>query len=92
MAITSPFQPVHPIEYYGDEFRKSVGISWDLRLDDPYIFSSRSKSAVAAMFLEQCQQAKIESTHPLVKFTSNTLYQVQLHISSPVLFFGDHYE
>jgi len=32
MAIDTPFQPAHPIEYYEDKYRKAVSIEVDFRI------------------------------------------------------------
>jgi hypothetical protein len=32
MAIDTPFQPAHPIEYYEDKYRKAVSIELDFRI------------------------------------------------------------
>ena len=35
MAITSPIQIGHPLEYYEDHYRKAVALEWDVRLASP---------------------------------------------------------
>lgn len=41
MAISTPFQITHPLEYYEDKFRKAVAPEWDLRLKNTNLLDSR---------------------------------------------------
>ena len=35
MAVTTPLQVGHPLEYYEDHYRKAVALEWDLRIVNP---------------------------------------------------------
>jgi len=40
MAITTPLQIGHPLEYYEDHYRKAVALEWDLRIVNPKLQES----------------------------------------------------
>ena len=37
MAVTTPLQVGHPLEYYEDHYRKAVALEWDLRIVNPQL-------------------------------------------------------
>jgi hypothetical protein len=50
MAIQSPFQIGHPLEYYEDPYRKAVSPEWDLRLSNPNLFHSTIRNDMVSVF------------------------------------------
>jgi hypothetical protein len=50
MAVDTPFQIVHPIEYYEDKYRKAVSPEWDIRIDDSLTLKSEILSDVKHMY------------------------------------------
>ncbi len=50
MAIDTPVQPGHPIEYYEDKYRRAVSIEFDMRLSDPSLFQSEVATDIENMY------------------------------------------
>ena len=50
MAIDTPVQPGHPIEYYEDKYRRAVSIEFDMRLLDPSLFTSEVAADIENMY------------------------------------------
>lgn len=60
MAISSPLQIGHPLEYYEDHFRRAVAPEWDLRI-------ARIYEGVDLLNLQELQDCKI-SKESMLKF------------------------
>jgi hypothetical protein len=50
MAVDTPFQIVHPIEYYEDKYRKAVSPEWDIRIDDTITMESHVLQDIDNMY------------------------------------------
>lgn len=78
MAISSPLQIGHPLEYYEDHFRKAVAPEWDLRI-------ARFYEGVDLLNLQDSQDSKIskESVLKFYQFYSskvpNTQYKEEIN-------------
>jgi hypothetical protein len=86
MAITSPLQVGHPLEYYEDHYRKAVALEWDLRIINPRLQeSSQTRENIKLFAHEMAQKLGGEST------IANNLLQVdttQLYIGQPMLYYA----
>ena len=88
MAITSPIQLGHPLEYYEDHYRKAVALEWDLRIINPSLNSnSNTKDNIKKFALSMAENIGEDA----LKIIENNIIQVdkvQLYIGRPMFFYG----
>lgn len=88
MAITSPIQVGHPLEYYEDHYKKAVALEWDVRLSNPLMKSAeKTLERIEKMFKAVFEK----SAHPSLHVKENVLLnlkRVQLYIGRPALFYA----
>jgi len=88
MAVTTPLQVGHPLEYYEDHYRKAVALEWDLRIINPKLQEgSSTRSNIKLFSYEMAKEYGEEALHTI----SKNLLQVdetQLYIGQPVLYYG----
>jgi hypothetical protein len=88
MAVTTPLQVGHPLEYYEDHYRKAVALEWDLRIVNPKLQeSSTTRNNIKRFAYEMAKGFGEEALHTI----SKNLLQVdetQLYIGQPVLYYG----
>ncbi len=86
MAITTPLQVGHPLEYYEDHYRKAVALEWDLRIINPRLQAgSQTRENIKLFAYEMAQKLDGETT------IANNLLQVdttQLYIGQPMLYYA----
>ncbi len=88
MAITTPLQIGHPLEYYEDHYRKAVALEWDLRIVNPALQEGSNTRSNIKAFAENLAET-IGGNAPQV--IANNLIQVegtQLYIGQPALYYG----
>lgn len=88
MAVQSPFQIGHPMEYYEDSYRKAVAPEWDLRLKDSHLFDSQIRGDVVSMFEKIASEKGISKDSELYSFSLRSLQNAQLYISGPMIYYG----
>jgi hypothetical protein len=88
MAIDTPVQPGHPIEYYEDKYRRAVSIEFDIRLVDPSLFTSQVAADIENMYEGMYDEIGRENFPESYEFSKNNQKQVQLYIWAPVLAYG----
>ena len=88
MSITSPFQIVHPLEYYGDKYRKAVTPDWDLRILDTESLESDVEENIMKMYEWLYEEIGRENFEKSYNFSLANIKRVQLYVSVPVLYFG----
>jgi len=88
MAIDTPVQPGHPIEYYEDKYRRAVSIEFDMRLVDPSLFESEVAADIEHMYEGMYDEIGRENFPESYEFSRNNQKQVQLFIGAPVLAYG----
>ena len=88
MAIDTPFQIVHPIEYYEDKYRKAVSPEWDLRIDDTKTLNSEILWDVKSMYESHYDDLWREQYKASYEFSLDSLNRTQLHICSTLLSYG----
>ncbi|MEA2027412.1 MAG: invasion protein CiaB [Campylobacterota bacterium] len=89
MAITTPIQPGHPLEYYEDHYRKAVALEWDLRVIDPILQKSSNINENVKSFAKLVSQNIGNSLGE--KIIENNMQQIdntQLYIGRPMLYYG----
>ncbi len=88
MAVTTPLQVGHPLEYYEDHYRKAVALEWDLRIVNPELQEgSATRNNIKLFAYELAKDFGDEALHTM----SKNLLQVdetQLYIGQPVLYYG----
>lgn len=88
MDIHTPFQIVHPLEFYEDKYRKAVAPEWDLRIQNTKLFQSDIKDDVESMFLKMGEITGIHPASDISTFSLSSLNRTQLYISSPLFYYG----
>ncbi|BBG64855.1 campylobacter invasion antigen B [Hydrogenimonas sp.] len=92
MAITSPIQIGHPLEYYEDHYRKAVALEWDVRVSSPKLMR---ESHVAGRILSMAESIAEELGDVAKRVNENCAAQVgrtQLYIGVPALFYGAEFQ
>ncbi len=88
MAITTPLQVGHPLEYYEDHYRKAVALEWDLRIVNPRLQeASQTRNNIKLFAYEMAQKFGKEALHTM----SRNLLQVdetQLYIGQPMTYYA----
>jgi hypothetical protein len=86
MAIETPIQVGHPLEYYEDHYRKAVALEWDLRIANPRLQERSDTRSNIKLFAEETAQ-KIGGE---VTITKNLLQvdTTQLYIGQPMLYYA----
>ncbi len=88
MAVTTPLQVGHPLEYYEDHYRKAVALEWDLRIVNPNLQEgSSTRSNIKLFAYEMAKTFGEEALHTM----SKNLLQVdetQLYIGQPMLYYA----
>jgi hypothetical protein len=88
MAITTPIQVGHPLEYYEDHYRKAVALEWDLRIVNPALQEgSHTREAIKIFAYEMAKELGNDAMHTITK---NLLQvdQAQLYIGQPMLYYA----
>jgi len=85
MAIDTPIQPWHLMEYYDDAYRRSVAIEFDLRLSDPSLMESTVAKDVEHMYEAMFDEIGRENFKESYEYSLKNQKQVQLYIWAPVL-------
>ncbi len=88
MAVTTPLQVGHPLEYYEDHYRKAVALEWDLRIVNPKLQEeSNTRNNIKLFAYEMAKDFGEEALHTM----SKNLLQVdetQLYIGQPILYYA----
>ncbi len=88
MAVTTPLQVGHPLEYYEDHYRKAVALEWDLRIVNPQLQEgSSTRNNIKLFAYEMAKEFGEEALHTM----SKNLLQVdetQLYIGQPMLYYA----
>ena len=88
MAVTTPLQVGHPLEYYEDHYRKAVALEWDLRIVNPQLQEgSSTRNNIKLFAYEMAKEFGEEALHTMTK----NLLQVdetQLYIGQPMLYYA----
>jgi len=90
MAVTTPIQIGHPLEYYEDRLRKAVALEWDLRIQKPsYPAGERAKKVLAAFghFYTKLGQ----KDDRIYRRCAEHIRRTQLYVGRPMLFYGSEF-
>ena len=88
MAVKTPLQVGHPLEYYEDHYRKAVALEWDLRIVNPKFQEGSPTRKNIKHFASAMAE---EFGGDAQKTMSKNLTQVdetQLYIGQPILYYA----
>ncbi len=88
MKITGPLQIGHPLEYYGDHYRKAVSIEWDLRLKNFSFGKNHRAEKIKEMYNEFFGKIGVDKYKGAYDKSIDNIDRTQLFLSKPILFFG----
>jgi hypothetical protein len=97
MAVTTPLQVGHPLEYYEDHYRKAVALEWDLRIVNPQLQEgSSTRSNIKLFAYEMAKEFTKETSsgrfgEEAMHIMTKNLLQVdetQLYIGQPMLYYA----
>jgi hypothetical protein len=93
MAITSPIQIGHPLEYYEDHYKKAVALEWDIRIINPAIITDR-KEVAQNKFDELFDKYGLErvKNQKLYNSVINGIKQTQTYLGRPAMYFGAEFD
>jgi hypothetical protein len=89
MAITTPLQVGHPLEYYEDHYRKAVALEWDLRIINPRLQSdSHTKDAIKLFASKMAKELPQSNSSEVISKNLLQVDQTQLYIGQPMLYYA----
>jgi hypothetical protein len=92
MAITSPIQIGHPLEYYEDHYRKAVALEWDVRLASPKLMQETKIPAQIRTMAEALAYEFGEEARRVHENCAKQVERTQLYIGVPALFYGAEFQ
>ncbi|WP_457596881.1 invasion protein CiaB [Hydrogenimonas sp.] len=92
MAVTSPIQIGHPLEYYEDHYRKAVALEWDVRIASPHL-TGESRIAERVAAVGEAMAAELgEEARRIHESCARQIARTQLYIGVPALFYGAEFQ
>ena len=92
MAVTSPIQVGHPLEYYEDHYRKAVALEWDVRIASPRLMQeTRIPAQIEAMSRALAENFG-EAARKIHENCTAQVRRTQLYIGIPALFYGAEFQ
>ena len=88
MAVTTPLQVGHPLEYYEDHYRKAVALEWDLRVVNPRLQAEvKVREEIRVFAARLSVELGLEAERIFAKNVGQ-IERTQLYIGQPVLYYG----
>ncbi|WP_309500085.1 invasion protein CiaB [Sulfurovum sp.] len=88
MAVTTPLQVGHPLEYYEDHYRKSVALEWDLRIVNPQLQEGSSTRENIKNFASQMAEGFGADAQKIMAKNLTQVDETQLYIGQPMLYYA----
>ncbi len=88
MAITTPLQVGHPLEYYEDHYRKAVALEWDLRIVNPSLQESSPTRENIKAFASAMAESFGSKAEKIMAKNLTQVDETQLYIGQPLLYYG----
>ncbi len=88
MAVTTPLQVGHPLEYYEDHYRKAVALEWDLRIVNPKLQNESNTSANIKSFATRLAEEFGAEAQKTVAKNVTQVDETQLYIGQPMLYYA----
>ena len=88
MAVKTPLQVGHPLEYYEDHYRKAVALEWDLRIVNPALQENSPTRQNIKNFASKMAQSFGEDALSVMEDNLKQVDETQLYIGQPILYYG----
>ncbi len=88
MAVKTPLQVGHPLEYYEDHYRKAVALEWDLRIVNPALQEgSATRQNIKDFASEMAKKYGADAQKTMAKNLTQ-VDETQLYIGQPILYYA----
>ncbi len=88
MAVKTPLQIGHPLEYYEDHYRNAVALEWDLRIVNPNLHEgSATRQNIKDFASKMAEGFGVDAEKTMVKNLTQ-VDETQLYIGQPILYYG----
>ena len=88
MAVKTPLQVGHPLEYYEDKYRKAVALEWDLRIVNPKLQSDSHTRENIKIFASKMAEEFGEEAQKTMAKNVTQVDETQLYIGQPILYYA----
>jgi antitoxin component HigA of HigAB toxin-antitoxin module len=88
MAVHTPIQIGHPLEYYEDHYRKSVALEWDLRIVNPQLQEGSATRENIKSFASKMAKGFGKDATKTMATNLKQVDETQLYIGQPILYYG----
>jgi hypothetical protein len=88
MAIKTPLQIGHPLEYYEDHYRKAVALEWDLRIVNPTLQEGLQTRENIETFAKEMAKKFGKDAVGVMENNLTQVAQTQLYIGQPVFYYA----
>ena len=88
MAVKTPLQIGHPLEYYEDHYRKAVALEWDLRIVNPNLQEGSPTRQNIKNFASLMAEGFGEDAQTIMAKNLTQVDETQLYIGQPILYYG----
>lgn len=88
MAIKTPLQVGHPLEYYEDHYRKAVALEWDLRIVNPQLQEGSPTRENIKNFALQMAESFGSNAQKTMAKNLRQVDETQLYIGQPILYYA----
>ncbi|MCB4750315.1 MAG: invasion protein CiaB [Sulfurovum sp.] len=88
MALDTPIQVGHPLEYYEDHYRKAVALEWDLRIVNPKLQERSHTHNNIKLFAQKMVEKFNDEAECIMAKNLLQVDQTQLYIGQPMLYYA----
>ena len=88
MAVKTPLQVGHPLEYYEDHYRKAVALEWDLRIVNPNLQEGSPTRENIKGFASLMAEGFGSDAETTMAKNLTQVDETQLYIGQPILYYG----
>ena len=88
MAVKTPLQVGHPLEYYEDHYRKAVALEWDLRIVNPNLQEGSPTRQNIKDFASAMAEGFGADAQTTMAKNLTQVDETQLYIGQPILYYG----
>lgn len=88
MAVKTPLQVGHPLEYYEDHYRKAVALEWDLRIVNPQLQEGSDTRENIKNFASKMAEEFGTDAEKTMDKNLTQVDETQLYIGQPILYYA----
>ncbi len=88
MAVKTPLQVGHPLEYYEDHYRKAVALEWDLRIVNPALQEGSPTRQNIKDFASKMAKDFGSKAEKTMDKNLTQVDETQLYIGQPILYYA----